>query len=109
MPRQPPVWLAGTGGNSTGARATVPPPAQSPSLLAWRGTPTTLFMEDSCPFTHVELSRDGNLLGYAASGVEIYGSNYDYDNSVDGKVAGRPPLPVARQTMALLLLARRPP
>jgi hypothetical protein len=50
----------------------------TPTLSAWRAVPTSLFAPDDAQFERVDLSPNGNLLGYNADGVEIYDSNYDY-------------------------------
>ena len=56
-----------------------------PVKLAWRGTPTTLFIPEDRPFARITLTDDGNIFGYDDSGEEIYDSNYDFDNRVDAK------------------------
>ncbi|KAL7554791.1 hypothetical protein ACHAWF_018335 [Thalassiosira exigua] len=63
-------------------------PRATPTLLAWRAVPTTLFTSPSAPFALLTLSVDGNLLGYDDEGWEIYDSNYDYDHRTYGKKDG---------------------
>jgi len=56
-----------------------------PDTLAWRATPTTLFIPDDRPFSQIILKEHGNILGYDDDMVEIYDSNYDYRNRIDYK------------------------
>lgn len=57
----------------------------TPDLEAWRAVPNALFASADRPFQSVGLSKDGNILGYDSSGMEMYDSNYDYAQRVESK------------------------
>jgi len=59
----------------------------TPTLEAWRAVPNALFASSDQAFEWVGLTDDGNILGYDASGMEIYDSNYDYEHRLDSKAA----------------------
>lgn len=59
----------------------------TPTLEAWRAIPNALFVSSDQAFEWVGLTDDGNILGYDASGMEIYDSNYDYEHRLLSKAA----------------------
>lgn len=80
----------GTNGGSTADGTTVNSATDAtPTTLAWKAIPTTLawlFMPAAqTSFSHLTLTSDGNILGYDASNLEIYDSNYDYHNRIRSK------------------------
>ncbi|KAL3767826.1 hypothetical protein ACHAWU_007304 [Discostella pseudostelligera] len=57
----------------------------TPTSLAWRAIPTTLFTPITRPFAYLNLTEAGNILGYDEDGNEIYDSNYDDNNRLESK------------------------
>lgn len=65
----------------------------TPEMIAWQANPTSLFVDAGRPFGFVTLADDGNILGFDSSYNEIYDSNYDNQNRLQGKEDGSILLP----------------